>query len=96
MQTVEQVLSKDAVTEWLEHPVTAWFSKNLTARADDYIAARAMAFFPGDAARTQETISFYNGTVEELNALYGALNEDWEEGEDCPLNYLIPVEAPDE
>jgi hypothetical protein len=90
MKTVEELVSKDAAVEWLEHPVTAWFFDALTARADDYMTARANTFFPGDAARTQETISFYNGTVEELNALYGALKEDWEEGEDCPLNMIVP------
>ena len=90
MQTVEQEVSSEAVVEWLESPITEWFVKALERRADYYTELRANAFIPGDPNRTQEAISFFNGTINELNALYGAINEDAEAGEPSSLNYIDP------
>lgn len=90
MQTVEQLVGKDALEEWLESPVTAWFAEAILARADIAVQSRANTFYSGEPNKTQEWISYFNGAVEELNALYGALNENWIEGDECPLNVLMP------
>ena len=95
MQKVEELVSKDAVTEWMEHPVTAWFAQTTIDRADFAIQNRANTFHPGDPNKTQEQISYLNGAIEELNLIYGVLNEEWAEDEACPLNYLA-LEPEDE
>jgi hypothetical protein len=95
MQTVEQEVGLEALNEWLEHPMTAWFVAAIESRADLAVNSRANAFYPGDPHKTHETISYLNGSVDELNAIYNAMNEDWEEGEECPLNSL-PWDGDDE
>ena len=96
MQTVEQQLSREVVLEWLEHPVTAWFAVTLEERADFAVQNRANTFVPGEPQKTQERISHLNGAVNELNLLQGVLNENWEEDETCPLNYLVYEEDDNE
>lgn len=93
MQLIEKEVSKEAVLEWLEHPVTAWFAVTLGERADIAVEGRANTFAPGEPQKTQERISYLNGSVDELNLIHGVLNEEWDEGEICPLNYLTYGDA---
>jgi len=86
--TVESQVGKDALNEWLEHPVTAWVTEALQSRADEAIKNRADVLIHGDAARTQEIRCHLTGAADELNLIIGVMNELWLEDEECPLNYL--------
>jgi len=90
MKTVEEILGKEVVDEWFEHPVTGWLATVIEDRANLAITNRANTFCPGEPNKTHERISRFNGAADELNALFGALNDRWSEGEICPLNYLVP------
>jgi len=90
MQTVEQLVGVEALSEWLEHPGTQWLATVIQERADEATKNKAELLIPGDASRTQEIRCVLTGATDELNALYGALNENWEDGQPCPLNYLVP------
>jgi len=95
MKTVEETAGNDALTEWLEHPVTAWFAQVIQTRADEAVVNRANVFYPGEPNKTQELISRLNGAVDELNAIWHSLNEVRSDSEIDPLNYLM-VEAESE
>jgi hypothetical protein len=95
MQTVEQQMGVEALNEWLDHPVTGWLAQVIQDRADFAVTSRANTFCPGEPNKTHERINYLNGSVNELNLIFGVLNENWEKDEQCPLNYLA-VEADDE
>ena len=95
MQTVEEQLGKEALNEWYEHPVTAWFAKTIKGRADYATLTKAQVLIPGEPQRTQEIRSRADGALDELNALHGALSECWDESGECSLNFLV-AEEPDE
>ena len=92
MKTVEETVGSDALTEWLEHPVTTWFADVIQTRADEAVTNRANVFCPGEPHKTQELISRLNGAVDELNAIWHCLNEVRSDDEIDPLNHLMVVE----
>jgi len=68
-----QTPTKEAMDEWYDHPVTAYYLEILNVRVQDYIDAKVDVFYPGEPFRTQEDIACYRGIVEELSAQISCL-----------------------
>lgn len=89
-------LDRKVIEEWNEHPVTEWFVDALMQRAEDAQTTRMGVLFPGEPYRTQEAIVGLEHVIAELRFLNAVLKAEWDEGESCPLDYLIPEEVEDE
>jgi len=71
-----QIPNKEAMDEWNQHPVTAYYIEILKSRVQDYIDAKVDVFYPGEPYRTQEDISCYRGIVEELSTQISCLDAE--------------------
>ena len=70
-----QIPNKEAMDEWYDHPVTAYFLGVLEARQEYCIDQRNNAFTPGNPNATQEILCRSNGALDELIDIHQDITE---------------------
>ena len=94
-KTVEEQVGAEALVEWLEHPMTAWLAATMRDRADVAKSNRGEVYYAGEPNKTQEIMCYLNGSRDELEEWYDALNVAANPDEAHPLNSMT-VEESDE
>ena len=77
------MISPEQIQEWGGNPVTEELSRLVQVVIDELQIAKANAFVPGDAGRTQETLAILSGAEGAWESILEALKGGWD--------YLVEV-----
>ena len=71
-------MQQEQISEWTANPVTEQLRKLIASEIKEFEASCGReSFCPFDAARTQELMATFNGTIYALSLVHDFLEGDW-------------------